>query len=90
VLRAAIELELDLERSWLIGDTLNDVEAGKRAGCRTILVDLGTESAPRFRIRDPDFVAQDTRHALRIVRAVEQLGPAATLNYRPARWQPVE
>lgn len=29
---------LDLSRSWMIGDSETDVEAGQRAGCRTILV----------------------------------------------------
>lgn len=34
----ARELDLELERSWMIGDTESDVEAGRRAGCRTALV----------------------------------------------------
>ncbi len=38
IVRAAHELALDLGRSWFIGDILDDVEAGQRAGCRTILV----------------------------------------------------
>src|SRR5262249_9150729 len=43
LLRAAADLDLDLHASWFVGDILDDVEAGNRAGCRTILVDLGTE-----------------------------------------------
>jgi D-glycero-D-manno-heptose 1,7-bisphosphate phosphatase len=35
--QAAEALALDLPRSWLIGDAPRDVEAGKAAGCRTIL-----------------------------------------------------
>jgi D-glycero-D-manno-heptose 1,7-bisphosphate phosphatase len=42
--RAATELNLDLERSWLVGDILNDVEAGRRAGCRTVLLDNSNET----------------------------------------------
>jgi D-glycero-D-manno-heptose 1,7-bisphosphate phosphatase len=42
--RAAIEHGIDLERSWMIGDILNDVEAGNRAGCRSILVDNNNET----------------------------------------------
>jgi D-glycero-D-manno-heptose 1,7-bisphosphate phosphatase len=42
--RAAIDLDLDLSRSWMVGDILNDVEAGRRAGCRTILIDNGGET----------------------------------------------
>ena len=44
ILRAAWEHELDLRRSWMVGDILDDVEAGRRAGCRTVLVDNGNET----------------------------------------------
>ncbi len=35
LLTAAKEHQLDLQSSWMIGDSETDVEAGKRAGCRT-------------------------------------------------------
>lgn len=35
---AARRLELDLATSWMVGDADTDVEAGRRAGCRTALV----------------------------------------------------
>lgn len=38
LIRAAEELHIDLPRSWMIGDSSRDVEAGRRAGCRTILL----------------------------------------------------
>jgi D-glycero-D-manno-heptose 1,7-bisphosphate phosphatase len=38
ILRAATKLNIDLSRSWLVGDAGRDIEAGKAAGCRTILV----------------------------------------------------
>jgi D-glycero-D-manno-heptose 1,7-bisphosphate phosphatase len=90
LLRAAAELHLDLHRSWFLGDILDDVEAGTRAGCRTVLVDVGTEAPPTHQLRRPDFVARDTVHALRIVRAVEQVGPPSELHYLPPSWQTVE
>jgi len=37
ILLAAKQLDLDLSKSWVIGDGIRDVEAGIRAGCRTIL-----------------------------------------------------
>ncbi len=86
---AAADLQVDLERSWFIGDILDDVEAGNRAGCRTILVDLGTESPPTAPIRTPNYVASDTEHALRIVRAVERIGPVVDTGYLPAGWSSV-
>lgn len=42
--RAARALSIDLRQSWMVGDILNDVEAGRRAGCRTILVNTGGET----------------------------------------------
>lgn len=44
LLDAAAEHGIDLAASWMIGDILNDVEAGRRAGCRTILIDNGNET----------------------------------------------
>jgi D,D-heptose 1,7-bisphosphate phosphatase len=38
LLRAAKDLQIDLAASWMIGDAPRDVEAGQRAGCRTIRV----------------------------------------------------
>ena len=44
LLKAAKEFNIDTHRSWMIGDILNDVEAGNRAGCKTILIDNGNET----------------------------------------------
>jgi D,D-heptose 1,7-bisphosphate phosphatase len=44
LLRAACDHGIDLRRSWLVGDILNDIEAGRRAGCRTVLIDNGNET----------------------------------------------
>jgi D,D-heptose 1,7-bisphosphate phosphatase len=38
LLRAAQELDLDLSRSFMVGDRASDIEAGKQAGCRGILL----------------------------------------------------
>lgn len=42
--RAAHEHDIDLAHSWMIGDILDDVEAGRRAGCGTVLIDNGNET----------------------------------------------
>ncbi len=44
LLEAARWHNLDLKRSWMIGDRMTDVEAGHRAGCRSALV--GTMESP--------------------------------------------
>ncbi len=36
--QAAAEHQIDLAASWMVGDRESDVEAGRRAGCRTLLV----------------------------------------------------
>jgi histidinol-phosphate phosphatase family protein len=64
LLAAATIHGVQLERSWMIGDILDDVEAGQRAGCRTVLIDNGNETEWRngpFRI--PDVTAPDLREA---------------------------
>ena len=43
LLSAADELGIDLSSSWMVGDSARDVEAGKRAGCRTIRLTHGGE-----------------------------------------------
>lgn len=87
LLQAAADLNLDLQRSWFVGDILDDIEAGNRAGCRTILVDLGTEQLPGQPMRSPTFVARNTLHALQIIQANESLGLATDLTYCPSTWQ---
>jgi D-glycero-D-manno-heptose 1,7-bisphosphate phosphatase len=45
LLRAAEDLELDLARSFMVGDRWRDMEAGRRAGCGTFFVDRGYDEA---------------------------------------------
>jgi D-glycero-D-manno-heptose 1,7-bisphosphate phosphatase len=42
--RAASDLNIDLSRSYMVGDKESDIEAGRRAGCRTILIEQGGQS----------------------------------------------
>lgn len=44
LLRAAYEHGLNLAQSWMIGDILDDIEAGHRAGCRAVLINNGNET----------------------------------------------
>jgi len=68
--RAAAELRLDLPRSWLIGDILDDVEAGRRAGCKTIFLANGHEDQWRIGpLRIPDYTAATIDQAARIIGA---------------------
>jgi D-glycero-D-manno-heptose 1,7-bisphosphate phosphatase len=44
--RAAHDLGIDLTSSFMVGDRWRDVEAGRRAGCRTFFVDCGYRETP--------------------------------------------
>jgi len=66
--RAAKDLDIDLGKSFMVGDKWSDVELGQRAGCRSILVRSGHahgepgNSRPSH-IKDPDFTAHDLAEA---------------------------
>jgi len=76
ILRACAEHRLEPRRSWLIGDILDDVEAGRRAGCRTILLDNGHETEWRLApLRRPDHVVRDLAQAAAVVTAAGEGAP---------------
>jgi len=53
LLEAARWHDLDLTLSWMIGDRMTDVEAGHRAGCRSVL--LGAwENPSNFKFQPPE------------------------------------
>jgi histidinol-phosphate phosphatase family protein len=66
--RAACEHGIDLGRSWLVGDILDDVEAGRAAGCRSVLLDTGAETVwQRSPEREPHYVAGSLAEATTII-----------------------
>ncbi len=68
LVRAARRHRIDLARSWMVGDTLDDVEAGRRAGCRAILLDSGSETRwRRSPLRTPHHVFRNWREVTREV-----------------------
>lgn len=63
---AAQRHNIDLFSSWFVGDILDDVEAGRRAGCRTLLLDNGNETEwRRNEWRVPDRMEPDLDAASR-------------------------
>jgi D-glycero-D-manno-heptose 1,7-bisphosphate phosphatase len=79
LMRAARELDLDVTRSWMLGDILDDVEAGHRAGCRSVLLDVGSETEWRAGAhRVPDHIEKH------FGRACEHIVAAHLLATEPA------
>src|SRR5437773_2799588 len=66
--QAAEALALDLTPSWVIGDAPRDIEAGKTAGCRTILfTDPTLKSSPAAlaeRKVEPDYICSTLTEAI--------------------------
>ncbi|MFT3859541.1 MAG: HAD family hydrolase [Aquabacterium sp.] len=70
--QAALVHQIDLTRSWMVGDILNDVEAGHRAGCRSVLMDVGNETEWRLSpIRLPDLRVRNLLEAAQGILASE-------------------
>jgi D,D-heptose 1,7-bisphosphate phosphatase len=68
ILRAAEDIGIDLPASWMVGDILNDVEAGNRAGCRTVLLNNGNETEwITGAFRTPAFIAGNFLDAAKII-----------------------
>jgi D-glycero-D-manno-heptose 1,7-bisphosphate phosphatase len=66
LLRAARELNIDLARSWMVGDRWRDVDCGHAAGCKTIFIDRGYAEELREK---PDFKAKNLAEAAEIILA---------------------
>jgi histidinol-phosphate phosphatase family protein len=67
ILSAADELGVDLRRSWMIGDADRDVDAGRRAGCRTILIENPQSEHRRDGAGRADYCARNLAEAAVIV-----------------------
>ncbi|MDD5177929.1 MAG: D-glycero-beta-D-manno-heptose 1,7-bisphosphate 7-phosphatase [Candidatus Nanoarchaeia archaeon] len=68
LLKAKKEFNIDLKNSWMIGDDLCDILAGKNAGCKTILVETGhAGKKDRGYKVSPDFKEKDLYNAVELI-----------------------
>lgn len=71
LLAAADEMGIDLSQSWSIGDSSRDVEAGLRAGCKTILISRYTRNKSAYVEPDnpkPDYKSVNMKEAVNIIK----------------------
>ncbi len=66
--RAAEQLQIDLRKSFMVGDRGVDVETGRNAGCRTILIHAGKNPSSSSAA---DLVAPTWEEAVRYILALE-------------------
>ncbi len=71
IIKAAGELDIDISKSWMVGDGLTDIQAGKSAGCKTILI--GKEKCELCRRMEqenakPDFICENLLQAASVIK----------------------
>ena len=59
-------LDLDLGRSWMIGDRWRDIDCGKRAGVWTVFIDFGYAEELRA---TPDYIVRSLSEAASVILA---------------------
>lgn len=75
LLKAAEEFKIDLASSYMIGDGLTDVQAGKEAGCKTIL--LGRLKCDLCKLMEdleaePTFIVSNLVQAVKLIEKLEE------------------
>jgi D,D-heptose 1,7-bisphosphate phosphatase len=72
ILKAADALALDLTQSWVVGDAPRDIEAGRAAGCKTILFHdpklPPSEAAKEAAMGEPDYAVPTFARVVEIIR----------------------
>jgi D,D-heptose 1,7-bisphosphate phosphatase len=93
LLAAASEMDIDLSESWMIGNSGRDIEAGLRAGCRTILINRSFNyKQPEPGQPNPDYKAVNIKEAVNVIKkyhhssgkASVEVGSAPASNSQPA------
>lgn len=63
LLKASKELKINLKKSWIVGDTDKDIDAGKAAGCKTILIKKSYSGRC-----EPDFAVKSLMDIINIIK----------------------
>lgn len=87
LLKAAKELDIDLAKSWMIGDTQRDIDAGIAAGCKTILIRHSSQTITLNKdiSTNANHIAVNIREAVNIVKKFkkEPTAPATPIELKP-------
>lgn len=75
IIEAAKEHSIDLSKSWMIGDGINDIQAGQKAGVKTILI--GRMKCDLCNLMEdkkvkPNFIAPNLYKASMIIKNIER------------------
>jgi D,D-heptose 1,7-bisphosphate phosphatase len=95
---AAQEMDIDCSRSWAVGDSYRDVTAGRRAGCRTILIKSSLRPAiKKLGDPEPDKIAINIKEVVNIIKMYDweaaeakYIQPAPPAQLEPVHLEPVQ
>lgn len=96
LLKAADEMDIDLSQSWCVGNSSRDIEAGLRAGCKTILIDMppSHQRQPASSLSpagvNPDYKAVNIKEAVNIVKKYLRSSDEEQKQARPIPTSPNE
>ena len=68
---AVRDFKLDLKDCYVIGDKTDDIQMGKNAGCKTILVKTGKAGLDGHFVVKPDYIAKDLNEAIKHIMEEE-------------------
>lgn len=68
--RAVREMNVDVSKSLVIGDMTSDIQLGKNAGCRTVLVKTGRGGEDGLYDVAPDFVVSDLKEVVGLAAGI--------------------
>ena len=86
LLAAADEMNIDLNQSWSIGDSSRDVEAGLRAGCKTILISRYSRNKSAYGEPDdpkPDYKSVNMKEAVNIIKQYHRSSNGVKVKTQP-------
>ena len=73
LLQAAEDMDIDLEHSWMLGNSYSDITAGANAGCGTILISSSAKLPARRRGEaEPDKTAANIKEAVNIIKMFQR------------------
>jgi len=67
IVDASAHLNLNISKSWMVGDAARDILAGQAAGTKTILVETGHSGQDELYDAKPDFVCADLAKAVELI-----------------------
>jgi len=84
LLAAADQMDIDLSQSWVIGNSICDIEAGLQTGCKTILIRHPSHyKQPKLGDPKPDYGGVNIKEAVNIIKKYNRSSSKTTAQTQP-------